>query len=240
MRSVSFIVALLFALVGFSAAFPQFHMLEARKGNKNDTSASAKGNGTKGNSVNKMCKQMAKLTKLTELASNQTKMDALVSKGKLNDTEVTSLKSKAAEAETKLKTMTSNSTLVSECAVVDAHQETIGQCKQMKGLSKLASLASNQTAMDAWVAKKKLNDTQVTKFKDQISKAQTKLDSLNGNTTLTDICSKETSQKGASGTGATQAGTASTTAASSASALTLQSMPYIFVPAIGAVFALFL
>ncbi|KAF1958129.1 hypothetical protein CC80DRAFT_25283 [Byssothecium circinans] len=237
MRSVSFIVALLFCLVGFSAAFPQFHVLEARKDGKNETS---KGNGTKSNGVNKQCKTMAKLTKLTELAKNQTKIDAIVAKGKLDDAQVAELKTKAADAATQLQSMAANTTLVGECAVVFAHQRTLGQCKKMKMLTSLAALATNQTAMDAMASKKKLNDTQMAKLMEKISTAQTKLDEMKGNTTLTDICSKETNQKGASGTGATQAGTTPAASTSNAGALTLQSMPYLFVPALGAVFTLFL
>lgn len=198
MRSFSFIVALMFAFVGFSAAFPQFHILEARKGGKNGTS-STKNNGTKSNSVNKQCNTMARLTKLTTLAANQTKLDAWIAKGKLNDTSVAALKTKAADAATKLATLTANTTLVGECAVVEAHQQTIGECKAIKKLAKLTALATNQTAMDALISKKQLNDTQITKFKDSITKAQTKLDTLNANITLTDICAAEVSQKDSTG-----------------------------------------
>ncbi|CAI6333034.1 unnamed protein product [Periconia digitata] len=246
MHSFNFIVALFFALIGFSAAFPQFHFLEAReKGEKNGTSKAK--NGTSGNSINKECKQMAKLTALTAFANNQTKIDALTAKGKLDDSKVAALKSQAAEASTKLQAMTANTTLVSECAVVFAHKKTVGQCKQMKSLAKLASLASNQTAMDAMIAAKKLNDTQAVMLQDKVKSAQTKLDDLKANTTLTDICSKEASQKGASdsasgteSTGTTNAGAAAASQSSSAMSANIESVSFALIPVLVATASLFL
>lgn len=192
MRSFSFLIALLFAFVATSYAFPDFR-LEARKGgNKNGTS-----NGN-GNSVNKACKKMAKLTKLTELANNQTKLDAMVSKGKLNDTEVAEIKTKAQDASTQLQSMQANTTLVSECLVVDAHKKVVGQCKKMAKLTKLAAMKDNQTAIDAFAAKKNITGEKLTKLQDKIANATTKLQEMSGNTTLTDLCSKEQQQKGSS------------------------------------------
>ncbi|KAF2477089.1 uncharacterized protein BDR25DRAFT_309393 [Lindgomyces ingoldianus] len=234
MRSFSFIVALLFALVTSSYAWPE-GILAPRKGGKNNGT-------TNGNSVNKACRTMSKLTHLTALAANQTKLDALVAKGKLNQTEVEALKAKAANATTELQTMQANTTLVTECAVIDAHQKVVGECKAMKKLANLANLANNQTAMDAFMAKKKLNDTQMAKLEEKIGNATTKLKALQANTTLTDLCAQQ--QKANSGgasasSSATQAqSTGGTTNA--ASGLTVQSMPYLFVPLLAGIFATFL
>ncbi|KAF2798761.1 hypothetical protein K505DRAFT_414156 [Melanomma pulvis-pyrius CBS 109.77] len=248
MRSFSFIVALLFALISSTYAWPELHLLEARKGGKGNGTTRAKGNGTRGNSVNSQCKQMAKLTKLTELAANQTKLDAMVAKGKLNETEVAAIKTKATEATTKLATMTSNTTLVSECLVVDAHQKVVGQCKKINELTKLANLANNATAKEAWVAKKELNSTQVTKLDEKIANATTKLSTMSSNTTLTSLCAAEKQQKGTSdGTTATSSSSPDAAAASGttggtsgAVALSAQTMPYVLVPLLAGFFAFFL
>lgn len=246
--TMRFLITILFAFIATAAAFPQFHVLESRK-DKNGTSnggGKSKGNGTRGNSIDRQCSQMAKMTMLTQLVANQTKLDALVAKGKLNDTEVTALKAKAANATTTLKTMESNTTLVSECNVINANKAVKAECKAMKMLAKTVSLANNQTAMDALVAKKKLNDTQVTKFKEQITKAQTKLQEMQSNTTLTDLCSQQKSQKGADGTTGAATGSASADSStaqstkSGASALTIQTLPYVFIPALAGAFAVLL
>ena len=43
--------------------------------------------------------------------------------------------------------MTSNATLVSTCAVIDAAAKTEDTCDEMKSLQKLVALASNETAL---------------------------------------------------------------------------------------------
>ncbi|KAF2024794.1 hypothetical protein EK21DRAFT_77920 [Setomelanomma holmii] len=236
---------LLFAFAATSYAFPNigFTSLEVRKDRN--------GTHTKGaDTIKQACKQMAKLTHLTELAANQTKLDELVAKGKLNSTEVDALKTKATDATTKLQTMASNTTLTTECAAIDAEQKTVSECKQMKQLQKLANLASNTTALDAMVSKKSLNSTEVDKLKEKISKAQTKLQTLSSNTTLTDFCAQR--QQGKGTTSADAGTTSSSGAAGSATAeqssksgaggmrITLATMPYVFFPAVAAVFALLL
>lgn len=181
-----FIIAIFFAFFATAFAFPDLHILDSRK-NKNGTS--------KGNSANKACRQMAKLTQLTELAANQTKLDALVTKGKLTTDDVTTLKAKAANSTATLQTLQSNTTLVDECNAINANKKVKAQCAGMKQLAKLAAMATNQTALDAFVAKKKLNDTQVTDLKDKIAKSQTKLQEMQSNSTLTALCAQQKSAK---------------------------------------------
>ena len=241
-----FLFGLVFAFIATAAAFPQFHLLETRKDKNGTSNGGGHRNGTRGNSVNKQCKQMNKMIQLTELAANQTKLDALVAKGKLKDTEVQAIKDKAANATTTLKTLQANTTLVDECNVINANKAVKAQCFAMKQISKMAALANNQTAMDAFVAKKKLNDTQVTQFKEKVTKAEAKLQEMQSNTTLTDLCSQQKQQKGQDNSG----GSASTGAAADsapaqqatggASALSIQTMPYVSVSALVGAFILFL
>ena len=162
----------------------------AEKVGKNDK------NGTAKNSVNHACNKMARLTKLTDLAANQTKLDELVAKGKLNATEEDAIKAKATNATQELKTMMSNTTLVSECAVVDAHEKVVKECSSMKKLTKLSKLANNETALKAYEAKHNMTAAQMTKFQEKIGNATTKLQDMQKNTTLTDLCAKEKSTKG--------------------------------------------
>lgn len=243
-----FLITFLFAFIATAAAFPQLHFLEARKDGNSTSQNGGKKNGTMkaGNSVHKECKQMNKMMQLTMLAANQTKLDALVSKGKLNATEVQNIKDKAAKADTTLKAMEANTTLVMECNMFNADRKVKAECASMKWLAKTAALAKNTTAMDAIIAKKKLNDTQVTMFKDRIAKAETKLQEMQSNKTLTDLCASQKSQKGGkNGTSSTTGAEASSSSgtpkqSSSASALTLQTLPYVFLPALVGAFTLFL
>jgi hypothetical protein len=191
MRSLTVLVAILFAFVATSYA-SSFPVIEARK--DSNATRSQGGDNTK-----MACKEMRQLTALTSLASNQTKLDELVAKGKLDTAKVDALKKKAADASTKLQTMSSNTTLTSECAAIDAQGQMKQQCKQMKRLQKLAKLASNTTTMDAFAAKKNLNSTQVDGLKDKLQKADTKLKTLEANATLTDFCKQMKQGKQAAG-----------------------------------------
>jgi hypothetical protein len=253
---------LLFAFVASSYAFPSigFTALEVRK-DRNGTHS----NG--GNPTKQACKQISKLTHLTELAANQTKLDELVAKGKMNATEVDQLKAKAAEATTKLQTMESNTTLTNECAVINAEQKTVQECKQMNKLQKLANLASNTTALDAMVAKKELNSTEVDKLKEKIQSAQTKLQTLSSNTTLTEFCVQRQEGKGtadadgellltsatgrpcankdagtSSSAGAAGSATADQSSSNSAGSMgmTIATLPYILLPTVAATIVLML
>jgi hypothetical protein len=258
MRSLTVLVAFLFAFVATSYA-SGIPVLEARK-DRNATRSHG------GDTTKMACKEMRKLTALTTLAGNQTKLDELVAKGKLDTAKVDALKKKAADATTKLQTLSSNTTLTSECAAIDAQGQMKSQCKQMKSLQKLAKLASNTTAMDAFAAKKNLNSTQVDGLKNKLQKADTKLKALEANTTLTDFCKQMKQGKESSGTdgefvftrssdettnnvsGTTSAGAAvgsntpnqAATSGSSEVQASLKIMSYVFVPIVAGVFTMLL
>lgn len=199
MRSFSVFLAVLFAFIATSYAWPsaEFPTLEARK--------QGGGNGTESNNperaLKKSCKKMRKLNALSQIAANQTKLDAWVAQGKLDTAEVDALKARAANATAELQTMQSNTTLVSECAIVSAERKSVQQCKQMKMLTKLAALAGNETAMTAFEQKKKLNETGIEKLKAKIAEAQTKLTDMQSNTTLADFCTQRAQQQQEKGGG---------------------------------------
>jgi hypothetical protein len=190
MRSFSVLLAVLFALVATSYASIDFHLptLEVRK-DRNST----KQNG--GDSTKMKCKQIKSLTALTSLAANQTKLDELVAKGKMDTAKVDALKEKAVDATAKLQTLSSNTTLTTECAAIDAKGKMVKECGQMKRLQKLAKLATNATAMDAFSTKHKLNATQVDGLKTKLQNVETKVKAMESNTTLTDFC-KQMKQAG--------------------------------------------
>lgn len=195
MRSFSFILALLFALTATSYAQPGAgHAdLEVRKdGNGNGNSTRAMGPDR---ALKQSCRKMRRLFALSQITANQTKLDAWVAEGKLNTAEVDALKSKAANATAELQTLQSNTTLVAECAVVNAERKSIAQCMRLKQLTKMASLAGNSTALAAFGQKRGLNETQIEKLKAKIADAPTKLQALMSNTTLTTFCTQRRQAK---------------------------------------------
>jgi hypothetical protein len=149
------------------------------KGDKGD---SEKNGTTKAVTDKSLCKEMASLNQLVKLASNETK---LADKTKNNATKIADIQAKASDASTKLTTMSSNATLVSTCATIDAAAKTEDECKSMKSLQKLVTLAGNDTAL---ADKAKNNQTKIAAIQAMASKAQTKLDAMTSNTTLTTAC----------------------------------------------------
>ncbi|KAF2738860.1 hypothetical protein EJ04DRAFT_560509 [Polyplosphaeria fusca] len=237
MRSISFFLVALFAFAATSSALVDVGVdfvptLEARKAHKNNTA--------EGNPENRQCNRLARLTKLTALAANQTRLDALVAKGRLNETQVENIKAKAANATSTLQTMQSNTTLVQECEVVEAHKQVVRACKKMRVLDKLSTLANNQTAMNEFIATKQLNGTKLEKFQDSIGNATAKLQDLQKNTTLTNLCAQEQKAQGADGSATSSGNDPPAQSTGGATSLSLQAMPYAVVPALAAVFAAFL
>jgi hypothetical protein len=196
MRFVDLVLALLFAFATTSYAWPgaNFPTLEVRKdGNNTKTGNSAQ-------SLKRTCKKMRKLNILTSLASNQTKLDEWVANGMLTATKAKKIKAKASKATSKLQALQSNSTLVSQCAIVNADIDTNRQCKQMKTLTQLAELAGNKTAMFEFQTRRDLNETVMEMLRERIQDASKTLETMKANATLTDLC-KQRQQKGEAGTG---------------------------------------
>jgi hypothetical protein len=239
MRSFTVLLTLIFAFVTTSYASIDFQLptLEVRKDR----------NSTKHHAVDPtkmMCKKIKSLTALTSLAANQTKLDEMIAKGKWNANKVETLKAKAADAMPKLQALTANTTLTTDCAAINAKDKMKKKCGEMKKLQNFANLATNTTAMDAFVAKHKLNSTQVDKVKAEFQMAQTKLKSLQANTTVTDFCKqmKQSSSQGGSATmgAGTTAASGSAQQVSKSGASVLQSFSCVLVTVAVGVFAVFL
>ncbi|PQE10409.1 hypothetical protein CJF32_00000949 [Rutstroemia sp. NJR-2017a WRK4] len=167
------------------------------------TAVVAKGNSTKPVTDKSLCREMNHLQKLVSEAQNSTK---LATKTKNNQTKIDEITAKASMAAVQLDTMTSNATLVSTCAVIDAADETKSACKMMSKMQKTIDTANNSTKL---AEKSKGNSTKEAELKAKAVTAQTKLDAMTSNTTLVDACSSLTKAK-TDGTTSAQASTSST------------------------------
>ena len=166
---------------------------EANNGTTDHHNGTIHKNGTSHhmNSTHVQCAKMARLTKLTAISKNSTEKAEVVSKAK-NATMATE---EIDAAPAKLAAMTTNSTLVTECAVVDASLKLHDQCKTIRRLTKLTTIANNATEV-AEIAGKSKNATRTT---DQIKGAASKLATLTSNSTLMAACSSEAEKPEASG-----------------------------------------
>jgi len=194
------------------------------KGHEN----AAKNTTGSANTMADQCKQLQQLTAFTNLASNDTKLNALAAKKNMTTTEVADIKAKAANATAELSTLSSNTTLVSTCSAV---QQTESKCAEVQSLTALSALASNTTKMDAIAAKNNLTDTQKAELMSKAANATTKLATLSSNATLMSECQVFEADKKADGeteaalkaesssTATSTASTASSTTAKSAAAM---------------------
>lgn len=151
--------------------------LVAAKGNNKQENANSTGTSTKS-----QCKQVSKLTAITELAANTTK---LADKLKNNATKIAEFQAKAANATTKLNTLTANATLMDSCNVIFAQEDMVQSCEKMVEIEKANEIINNATLLA------KVTDNNATKadaFKAKVASKAADLSALQANTTLTDFC----------------------------------------------------
>jgi len=149
------------------------------------TSVAAKGNKThETKTLSEMgeCKEMVRLNALVDLASNTTKLDKVT---KNNATKIAEIQAKASTASTTLKTLQSNSTLVSACAVIDAQEAEDDSCQETFALQRFVKFAANSTAV---ATATKNNATKIANIQLEASKAASKLQTLTSNSTLQAAC----------------------------------------------------
>jgi DNA polymerase III alpha subunit len=195
MHSSNIIVAMLlaFATTSYASPEPTFHTIEVRKERNGTESRGSR------ESVRSQCAQIRKLTALTTLASNQTKLDTLVSSGEMSEKKAGQVKAKASVATTKLQALTANSTVAAQCAIINAERKMKQNCRQMKRWEKLTNLASNATALDAFAAQKNMNATKLATLKAMLQKVETRLQEMQANTTLMAFCGQTKQANGRPG-----------------------------------------
>jgi len=201
-------IILAICLSGFALALPEGHHKNGTAVSGADSPSGTGKVGHKGKEHHKNgtsadfeCAELSKLTKLTSLANNATALSELETKHNLTAAEISKIKESAANATTKLTKLQSNTTLTAQCAVVDAHQKVVKECKEMSKLMKLTSLVNNATAMSELETKHNLTASEISKIKEGAANATTKLTKLQSNTTLVAACStiKATKTNGTSG-----------------------------------------
>lgn len=145
-------------------------------------------NGTRDTSERSQCAEISRLTRLTSLVNNATALTELESKHNLTAAQIDDIKASATNATTRLTALQANTTLTTQCAVVNAGSKLKNQCKEMSRLTTLTALASNTTALSELQTKRNLTDAEMAKIKDSAQNATVKLTQLQSNTTLVAAC----------------------------------------------------
>ncbi|KAJ4986160.1 hypothetical protein SVAN01_08313 [Stagonosporopsis vannaccii] len=172
-------------------ALPHFELQQAASTNEAQTERSMKST----------CKRITQLSNLSDVAGNQTLRDTLIADQKLTPEQVDYIETKKDAIESELATLTSNTTLSTECNSINAHRKAVKDCKKLDKLEKLVEMANNKTAYDEHLAGELLNKMQMEQLKKNMEDAEIKLQALHGNSTLVELCANESGlrQNGAIG-----------------------------------------
>lgn len=169
------ILNFIFVLSSIAHAWSPLHILHTRQQNR-------------AQNTRRTCKKIQALTALSALATNQTQLDRLFAKGKMNEERRKWLMSEASNISLQLQTLTSNTTLVTECTTINAQRKDAARCRRLKKLEKLVSLANNHTALDEHLGNEILNPKQADELRRNLKEAPAKLESLKRNETLVAFC----------------------------------------------------
>jgi len=142
------------------------------------------------NELFKMCEELAHLEEFVLILSNATKLAEVEKKENLTSEQVAKLKEEATNAMVKLNELKSNTTLVKECLIVEAHLKLLHECKEIVVLIIIIDIASNQTLLLELEKETKHNLTvaQDAMLKELAANATTKLTMFEKNTTLIMDC----------------------------------------------------
>jgi HD superfamily phosphohydrolase len=163
-----------------------FASLVTAKGNA--TSAQNRNETHHGNSERRQCSEMTQLTAILDLVNNSTKLMEFETRHNLSQADIDAIKTKATAEADRLKTLQSNTTLVQNCATIDAARQLKDECHQMTRLTELSNLADNQTALQEFQSEHHLTADEMTKFEARAKNATSKLAALQKNSTLVTAC----------------------------------------------------
>ncbi|TLS27571.1 hypothetical protein PpBr36_04356 [Pyricularia pennisetigena] len=150
-----------------------------------DMSMAADNKDGKPMSTKAMCNKMFRLEGLEKLAANQTLLNEVT---KNNATRADAIKDKAKKAETELKALKDNSTLVTECGKIASYRKEKRDCGKMHRLERLEKIAANQTLLNEVT---KNNATRADALKKKAEESKAALETLQKNATLTAFCAGE-------------------------------------------------
>ena len=147
-------------------------------------------NGTHNNELFQLCEELQHLEELILIVSNATKLAEVEKEKNLTSEDVAKLKDEATNATMKLNELKSNTTLVKECLIVEAHLQLLHECQEIVELIIIVDIAMNETLLMELEKETKhnLTDAQDAMLKELAANATTKLATFEKNSTLIADC----------------------------------------------------
>jgi len=147
-------------------------------------------NETHNNELFQLCEELQHLEELILIVSNATKLAEVEKEKNLTSEDIAKLKDEATNATMKLNELKSNTTLVKECLIVEAHLQLLHECQEIVELIIIVDIAMNETLLMELEKETKhnLTDAQDAMLKELAANATTKLATFEKNSTLIADC----------------------------------------------------
>lgn len=95
-----------------------------------------------------------------------------------------------------MKTLQANSTLLQECAALEASRELRADCREMRRLAEIIDIAANQTALEEFETKHDVPAGWITDLLEKATNATARLQEMTDNSTLVKACDLDTQSLG--------------------------------------------
>ena len=143
-------------------------------------------------SERRQCIEVRKLEGIVNLVNDVEEFAQFESRHNLTQSEIDDIKAQALAETERLKTLQANATLMQQCASLEAGREIRADCRDMRRLTEVASLADNKTALQEFQTKHDLPEEWIMKLTEKAANATVRLEQLKENSTLVAACEADT------------------------------------------------
>jgi hypothetical protein len=136
----------------------------------------------------RQCAEIVKLEAIVDLVTNVEELAQFQARHNLTQVEIDEIKAKSLDETERLRTLQSNTTLMQQCASLEANRHLRTDCREMRRLTEIISIAENQTALQEFQAKHDLPAGWLTSLTEKASNATARLEQLKENSTFVAAC----------------------------------------------------
>ena len=138
------------------------------------------------------CAEVRKFEGIISLVNDTEKLAEFEDRHNLTQSEIDDIKAEALADAERLKALQANTTLMQQCAELEAGRELRADCREMRRLTEVSNLADNQTALEEFQRKHDLPTEWITKLTEKAANATERLKQLHENSTLVAECDLDT------------------------------------------------
>jgi hypothetical protein len=136
----------------------------------------------------RQCAEVVKLEAILDLVNSAEELEQFGTRHNLTQIEIDDIKAKSVDEAERLRSLQSNTTLMQQCASLEASRQLRAECREMRRLVEIVSIADNQTALQEFQAKHDLSEEWITSLTEKASNASARLEQLRENSTFVAAC----------------------------------------------------